>query len=105
MTSGHNRDNTTSLFYAVNLMDIIAGPSLNFLLARTFKEGLKLGGLWIGLPFFSVAILFAVVTVIVFSVDDTPLETSESSGSLTLGVASSAASAVESQESDRDNDT
>ena len=81
MTSVQGQDNVTGLFSAIGLMDVIAAPTLNYLLAVTFKEGLRFGGVWVGLPFFSAAMLFAIVTAVVFSVDDTPIKTAVASGS------------------------
>lgn len=98
MTKGRSPDQTTKLFYAIDLMDIIAGPALNFLLATTFKQGLKLGRLWTGLPFFSIAFLFGIVTVIVFSVSAIPSDAAKNSPTSNSEATSPTASVAHLQE-------
>lgn len=44
---------------------LISGP----VIATTFRYGLKLGGVWVGLPFLSAACLFCVAAVIILRVD------------------------------------
>jgi hypothetical protein len=99
MTSEQGQDNVTGLFSAITLMDIIAGPSLNYVLAFTFKQGLKLGGVCIGLPFFSAAMLFAIVTAIVFSVSHTPIVKEVTPGIIIPDAESPVAPVIQPQES------
>jgi hypothetical protein len=43
---------------------IIAGP----LLSMSFRRGLEMGGLWIGLPFIIAGVLFSAAAIIVYIV-------------------------------------
>jgi hypothetical protein len=105
MTSEQGQENTTGLFAAIDLMDIIAGPTINYLLALTFKEGQSIGGRWVGLPFFSAAILFAVVTFVVFSVGNTQVENREGAASPILDTTDLPTPVIEPEESISPNHT
>jgi hypothetical protein len=58
----------TILFTSVALLEnvgaLIAGP----LLAASFRLGMKLDGLWVGLPFFAASVLFAITLVVLYCI-------------------------------------
>jgi hypothetical protein len=85
MTEDGTGDNTTGLFTVIYYMDLAGGSLvINYILAVLFKEGLQLGPIWIGLPFFFAATLWLVVALVVFYVKDIPLEKTQSSSSSTV---------------------
>ena len=88
ITHAPGLDTTTGLFSAITLMDMIGGAAVNLSLGKLFGFGLKRGGIWLRLPFFFAGLLLAVIAVIVFIVDVTPLlqeqEQAESLSSPTL---------------------
>lgn len=61
-------DRVATVYTTMSLMetigDLISGP----LMAKNYQDGLRLGGVWIGLPFFVVAGLFAVAGLLVWCV-------------------------------------
>ena len=84
MTHRPGEDTITGLFTVITLVDMVSGTVVNFLLTLLFNQSLNLEGIGVGLPFFLAAFLLLVVAGVVFSVNATPLQTLESSGSSTL---------------------
>jgi uncharacterized membrane protein len=65
MVSDSSKDNITTLFRFIYYIDLVGEYFNTWLLAASFQKGLSIGGQWRGLPFYSGAIMWAVVTIIV----------------------------------------
>lgn len=52
----------------VSVIDTLGYMIDSPLLAALFKEGIALGGVWVGLPYFFIGIVFAIFTLLLFSV-------------------------------------
>lgn len=53
------------LFGIISMVEIIGSIYTRPMLAELFSLGMKLGGQWIGLPYYGVAVLFAMTTVLI----------------------------------------
>jgi len=61
-------DIITGLFTAITYMDLLGGWLINRVLAVSFAMGIEIGGLWLGLPMFTAAVIWSSVLLIVISV-------------------------------------
>lgn len=57
-------EHRSRLFGIVGMIEIIGSIYARPMLAALFSLGMKLGGQWIGLPYYSVTVLFAAITVL-----------------------------------------
>ncbi|KAI9693456.1 MAG: hypothetical protein M1820_009249 [Bogoriella megaspora] len=63
-----HQDVLARLFMVISMVDTLGMMAGGPLLAGLFQEGLQLGGLWVGLPYYFIALLFVLVTVLLFIV-------------------------------------
>ena len=53
-----------TLFVAISVVDTFGVMITSSLLPLVFREGMHLGGLWIGLPFFAASGLYVVISIL-----------------------------------------